>query len=360
MEFCRRYDTSMIAPLLLLGTVTGVSPPGYAADFRPVVLISSRALDGDELLTIGDMHAVQRHLQEALPYYQRAVDAYRARHDRRGEAAALVKAGDVLGRLGRHSDAMVVLQRAVGLWQELGQDGRQAQALLRLGVAAEELGRRKDAQQAYERAQRLFQQAQDRKGHAESLIRLGNLKIAGDDLDEGLGLLEVALTDARARRDSGQQVAVLIAIGKIRLQEGEWAAARLLFGEGLRLVEAERNLRGEAELRVHLARLDGLDGRFQDGIAEAQRALLLYQTLRDRSSEADTLSILGWLHQAAGNPAVAADHHQRALAFYRALRDRHREAAGLLNLAAAYEAQGLVQDAQEHRREALSLLQSSR
>lgn len=354
------YDTGMIVSLLVLGTVVYLSPPMSAAGFRPVVPVSSRTLGGDELLKIGDVHEVQHHLQEALPYYQRAVDAYRARHDRRGEAVALVKAGHVLGRLGRHPDAMAVLQRAVTLWQELGQDGRRAQALLMLGVAAEALGRRKDAQQAYEQAQPLFQRAQDRKGYAESLIRLGSLKIADDYLDEGLRLLEAALADARVRRDSGQQVAVLIAMGKVRMQEGEWAPARLLFGDGLRLVEGERNLRSEAELRLHLARLDGLDGRFQDGIAGAQRALLLYQTLRDRLNEADTLSILGWLHQAAGNPALAADHHQRALAFYRALHDRQREAAGMLNLAAAYEAQGLAQDAQEYRREALSLLQSFR
>ena len=39
----------------------------------PEWLVSSdRTLEGDELLKIGDLHEVQNHLQEALPYYQRA------------------------------------------------------------------------------------------------------------------------------------------------------------------------------------------------------------------------------------------------------------------------------------------------
>ena len=90
----------------------------------------------------------------------------------------------------------------------------------------------------------------------------------------------------------------------------------------------------------------------------AQRALALYQSLRDRSQEADTLSLLGSLHQAEGNTALAAEHHERALTLYRALRDRMREAASLANLAAAYETNGSLKEAQETQQKVIFLLQS--
>ncbi|MGH9669546.1 MAG: hypothetical protein ACRD3A_05470 [Terriglobales bacterium] len=68
-------------------------PPGAPGAVRRAS--SPRTLEGDELLKIGDLHDVQNHLQEALPYYQRALAAFRSKKSRRGEAAALVRIGSV-------------------------------------------------------------------------------------------------------------------------------------------------------------------------------------------------------------------------------------------------------------------------
>ena len=91
----------------------------------------------------------------------------------------------------------------------------------------------------------------------------------------------------------------------------------------------------------------------------AQRALALYQTLRDRLREANTLSLLGSFHQAQGNPEHAVELYERALALYRALRDQPREAASLVNLATVYEAQGSPQEARETQHKAIYLLQQA-
>src|SRR5881628_2636222 len=68
----------------------------------PVERIASRTLDGNELLKIGDLHEVQNHLQEALPYYQRALTAFRGKKDRIGEATALVRIAIVMERQDKH------------------------------------------------------------------------------------------------------------------------------------------------------------------------------------------------------------------------------------------------------------------
>jgi tetratricopeptide (TPR) repeat protein len=100
-------------------------------------------------------------------------------------------------------------------------------------------------------------------------------------------------------------------------------------------------------------------GGYFDALQSALRTLALYQTLRDRAKEADTLLLLGSLQQAAGNIGAAIEQYEHALSLYRALRDRAKEARSLSSLAALYEAQGADREARDARLKAGSLIQSS-
>jgi len=113
---------------------------------------TTRTLDGSELIKIGDLHEVQNHLQEALPYYQRALTAFRGKKDRNGEATALVRIAIVMERQDKHEEALKTLETAIPLMAGVGQESSQARALLRLGLVSETLGRVVDAQSAYQRA----------------------------------------------------------------------------------------------------------------------------------------------------------------------------------------------------------------
>ena len=68
---------------IVLAIVTHVLAYGPASAvymLRPcsIAKLTARGtLDGEELLRIGDIHEVQHHWQEALPYYQRALSAFR-------------------------------------------------------------------------------------------------------------------------------------------------------------------------------------------------------------------------------------------------------------------------------------------
>lgn len=320
------------------------------------LVASTRALDGNELLKIGDLHEVQNHFLEALPYYRRALATFRARKDRRGEATALVRIGQVQERQGRHAEAYASLHEAAPLL-EATEDGAHAKALLSLGFVSESLGKVAEAQRAYEGAGGLFLRMQDRSGYTDSLIRLGSLFIAQNQATEGLATLQKALKDARDREDHGQELAILTRIGDSHMKGAERGAALAVYEEGLKLAETQRDVRAEAALRVRLAKLYGADDRSAEGAKFAWRALALYQSLKDRSQEADTWSLLGNLHQEEGNWTLALEYHERALALYRALRDPVREAASLVNLATAYEAQGSRQEAVETKRKAIHLLQ---
>ena len=109
------------------------APSQVAAETK--VSAPSRALDGNELLRIGHLHEVQNHLQEALPYYQRAVTAFHKRKNQSGEAAALVSLGGVLHRQGKDEEALIALRKAVTLLGRTRELGAQGRALLALGLS---------------------------------------------------------------------------------------------------------------------------------------------------------------------------------------------------------------------------------
>src|SRR5574341_1103503 len=277
---------------------------------------SSRVLDGNELVRIGDLHETQNHLQEAAPYYQRAAAAFHKQKNRSGEAAALVRLGGVLHRQEKDQEAVVVLRKAVVLLGRGSELGAQGRALLALGPVAESLGRTGEARKAYERAAKQFARARDRKGRTESLIRLGTLLVSQEDVEAGFAYLQRALDDAKDRQDLGQQVLALMVMGDAHARAEVTDLARSRYEQGLRLADDQGEMRSRAALRMRLGRLYGDTGGAADGLPLVRTALGLYQALRDRSGEADALSLLGNLLLADGNTAEAALAHDQALELY--------------------------------------------
>jgi hypothetical protein len=79
----------------------------------------------------------------------------------------------------------------------------------------------------------------------------------------------------------------------------------------------------------------------------ASRALALHQALRNVSGEADTLALLGRLHQASGQLSAAIEYNERDVNLYRALRDRSREDAALTALSGLYEVKQKAKESEQ-------------
>ncbi|MDF2459489.1 MAG: protein of unknown function, TPR-like, partial [Nitrospira sp.] len=71
------FSYPMMAALLFMS-----SPAFYCEAVSEPFLV--RALSGDELLRIGEIHDVQNHFPEALTYYEQALQSFRARKQRKG------------------------------------------------------------------------------------------------------------------------------------------------------------------------------------------------------------------------------------------------------------------------------------
>src|SRR5215831_7355807 len=137
----------MVASGFLLALLLSPFASAWAFDgpgfLQPVS--SNRKLNGDELLRIGEIHDVQNHFPEALTYYEQALDSFRARKQRRGEAITLTKIALIFERQGHREAAAARLREAISLFSKFPQQPAHADAVLALGRVAAWLGDRDEA-----------------------------------------------------------------------------------------------------------------------------------------------------------------------------------------------------------------------
>jgi tetratricopeptide (TPR) repeat protein len=220
-----------------------------------IVRASSRALDGEELLRIGDLHELQHHWQEALPYYQRALAAFRAKHVRRGEAQALLKIGKVLERQNRLDEAFASVDESLRVLSGTHEWKMQGLTLLERGQIAEALERWTEAHTSYEQAGYVFKRAHDTEGRIQALVKRGTLQIRHDQVSDGLTLLQGAYQEARRHALLAQQMAALLGIGEAHVQLEDREAARRSLEEGLALAQSLQEMKQEAVFSMRLAGL---------------------------------------------------------------------------------------------------------
>ncbi len=273
----------------------------------------SRALSGQELLGIAEIHDAQNHYQEARSYYERAVVAFQAGKQRRGEATAQQKLGLMLLRQAKWEEAYTALKKAEALSGRSADHAAHARTALARGQAAAALNKLDEAADAYLKAETLARKSRDVKTLNEFRLLFGSLRILQGRTGEGRSLLQAALEDARLRHDGSQQLAAFLALADGESRAHDTAQARRLYEEALSLAEAERSLRSEAEARGKLASLTLTEGRPAEGVPLAKRALAIYQTLKDRTREAETLALLGRLHREAGQSSEAEEYKRQAV-----------------------------------------------
>lgn len=278
---------------------------------------SARKLNGDELLRIAEIHDVQNHFPEALTYYEQALASFRASKQQRGQAVTLVKIGSIFERQGRREAAAARLQEALSLFSKFPDHPAHADALLALGRVSAWLGSRDEAGRLFEQAIHRFGQSHNLHGVGQAKTQLGLLQISDGRSEEGMRLLETVLQDAQGRHDETQILAALLALGDAQWVLDQLDGARASYRDALMLAEKGLQTRLEADLQRRLSYVYEALGRPEQGIAPAKRALTLYQSLRDPSSEAASWALLATLYRATGQESQGEEATQRALLIHR-------------------------------------------
>jgi len=358
--------TFLLALGLMADAADIVVPPDHlSAESAPAIPTESSrppgtvgVVDGYDLLQRGDQEEALHHLNEAIEAYQRAAAVFHKRRVRSGEATAHLRIGLILQRQGKLPEAYKDLHKAAELYGRAYWPAQQGQALLAFGIVAEAIDRPEQARKAYEQAARWFLKVVDRPRRGETLIRLGRLLTLNVGVQAGLQYLERAIEDARERDDYAQIMKAQLAIGDAYLREEALLPALETYERVLRLADHVGDMRNRAAVRIRIARIYMETDRAAEGFPLVRTALGLYQNLRERRAEADTLSLMGNMFLAGHNPAEAARSHEHARELYRELHDPMREAGSLLNRGIVYEVKGDLPEARDVQYKAITLLQT--
>jgi len=181
---------------------------------------------------------------------------------------------------------------------------------------------------------------QERRAQATILHQLGMLAQAQGDYAKARRLYEESLRIKEDLGDRAEVAQTLHQLGNLAYLRGDYAGARRLYEESLRIGEELDDRAGVALSRWGLGNLAQDQGNYAEAECQWQAALEVFRELGDRKNEAGVLHNLGRLAQARGDYAEARRLYGEAAEVFRNLGARREQATVLHNLGVLAQAQG--------------------
>jgi CHAT domain-containing protein/Tfp pilus assembly protein PilF len=296
---------------------------------------------------------------EALPLFEKALDAFRSAGDRRGEAITLGLIGNCHKRLGDLDRALEELRQALAMKRELGdrlEEGKtlshlglvlweraeypeairrleaaatrgreigdvklEGSALNNLALVYDELGDYTRSLAQYHRALELYRQTDFPRGEGDTLGNLGGVYLLLGRFREAMGYYRQALaisTRLAAKpamsQDLGNIALCHAGVGEADEAIADFDRALMLAREaGLRKEEADW-LKGKGTLLVEV-------GRHSEGLELVRVALARYEASGLQRERVEALEQLALLHLELGDLVGAEESLRRSLGIARAI-----------------------------------------
>jgi len=319
------------------------------------------------LLQAGDWARKVYANEDAVLHYQRALAALRA--CKACETAMLPlreRLGDVLGLMGRRTDATEHFTAAERAWAELGRADERARLLRKLGSLHWEGGGRESALRLFQLGLDLLEGGQDGIERSHLYRELGRCAFRSGDHQAAAQWAQRALGEAQQICAQEPEYAALaisnahntLGIALARLQRMDEAVAHLersvAVAQSHDLLQAAA--RAYSNLAVVYAALDA-----QRGIEACQRGLELARRIGDFSLQSRLYANLAVAYCALSDRCEepAREAAQASTRLDRTLEQRDHLAIPLIVLGQIHQCHGQPQLALEHYREALAVAEES-
>jgi serine/threonine protein kinase/predicted ATPase len=216
-------------------------------------------------------------------------------------ARALNLQSQASSRLGDARSAMMLADRALSLVDEMGDAGRRVRAdcLKSLGMAYHMLGRFEQAEEFKAQALQLFREMGDRRSVGNLLNSLGETTRLSGDYQAAFNRYQEALAIAREIGNRNGEILYFSNLGGTRVGLGQYAEAEadlrqtIEMGETAGYVGLSENFRFLAEALVG-------QGRLEEAMAAARRALELGREIENQEHVAEAWRALGLVASRAG------------------------------------------------------------
>ncbi|MBH8562823.1 CHAT domain-containing protein [Nostoc sp. CENA67] len=257
--------------------------------------------------------------------------------------------------------------------------GRKTQAdrLLQLGIQQLDARQFQGALVYFQQALIIYQEIKDRKGEAWTLGFLGSvysdlenyasavayykqsLVIAreiNDSILEGLSQKYLAIAEAQIEKNPQKAKAdQLLQQGNEQVNTSQFEAALQSFQKALIIFQNIKDRKGELYVLGNIGNVYHSLSNYPKAIEYHQRSLAIAREIKNQQSEGYALSNLGIAYHSQGNYLKAIDYYEKLLVIARQIKDRKGESAALNNLGIAYSDLGNYLKAIDYYKQSLQI-----
>jgi tetratricopeptide (TPR) repeat protein len=287
--------------------------------------------------------------EEALRYYDEALQLQRRHRDRRGMSITLMAMGDTyLFRMGRPEPALDAYAQALALKREVRDRKGEPEVLHQMAYARYVQGRIEEAERLYEQVLDLSRKVKNRRAEGNALNGLGNCRLAQGRPQDALALYEQALSVRKKAKDERGVANTTYNLGRAHLVLGQVERAIEYFTRALALRRQMLDIRAEAETHFDLARASAQVKRFDDAVHHFREAAHLARRVRRPRLEVMALYGAGVIELNRERSAEAIALLRQALERLRGHEELRRERRlVLVSLGSAYVLAGRYGEAME-------------
>lgn len=298
--------------------------------------------------------------EQALDLYQQALALIRQNKDIEAEGRTLTNIGIIYFHAGRYAAALDSLQQALTLYRQIGKRGQEASVLNNIGDIYERWGRYQEALNAYRQALSLQQQFDETDAQGRTLNNIGVIYWRLAQYDEALAYYNLALASKRAAGDRRGEAATLNNIGVVHWKQKAYQEALDSYEQALRLRHTLNDSRGQGSTLTNIGMIHAAEGRLQEAWEAFRQALSITRTIGDRLRESLILTQLGKLYKTTGDPEQAYEAFRAGVTLSAQLRAREIQWEALRGLAAAEVERQQFQKALQHYEQAIEQIETLR
>jgi CHAT domain-containing protein/Tfp pilus assembly protein PilF len=328
--------------------------PSTATDKYRVAAEQSFA-DGERLLNDGEAESSR----SAVDKYKEASSSWKAAGDRREEAHALKRAGDVYLSLSEYQPALSLYKQALSSAVETGDRRGEGEAANGVAYVYLTLGRNREALALCARALRLSRAANDRRTEAQAVNNLGEIQYGLGKLPRSIAFFQQALPLRRELGDRQGQALAFLNMGYTYSDLGQTRQAFDSYNQALELWRTARERRGEAVTLTAIGRLYARVGESQEALNFFERAMPLIHRVGDPVEEARVFTGMAFVYGRVGEKQTALEYYERALSLFRDANYLNGEASTLGSVGRVYYSLGDNRKAFEYHSRALSIFREA-
>lgn len=328
-----------LLPWRSLAQPTPAAQPNGAA---PLSDLTNRS-DPEALYLEGLKRSMASQLPAAIELWEMALQGYRVRGDRAGEALTLSELGFAQYWLENYDKALAFYAQALAIEKARGRRQREGQLLSQMGDVYFYQKNYTLARKVYEVSLPLLQgQKADGQRLWMTHFRLGDIHFAEKQDDLALKDYQQALDQARALSDQGLQRTTSIAIGLTYLRQAQYGQVIKVLQSALSLKQPSATDAGQEDLLQMIGFSHYWLNDYAQAIDTYEQGLSLARSHASARAELLLLNGLGDTYFYVGNIEKARGFYDQSLSLASKLGDQRSQAIALINLAgAAYQSNDL-------------------